>query len=131
MGITPSVLALTIMAWGNSCGDLMTNVSIARQGLGSMALAGSYGGPIFNLNIGLGLSLCYVCTLRYPEVFELRPDPQAVVSIVFLLCNLTLTVTAVWLRGGILDRKFGFFLIFVYMIYTLVQLVVVIITRDN
>jgi solute carrier family 24 (sodium/potassium/calcium exchanger), member 6 len=43
-----------VLAWGNSSGDLVTNLAVSRAGYPNMALAGCFGGPLFNLLIGLG-----------------------------------------------------------------------------
>eukprot|EP00601_Ochromonadales_sp_CCMP2298_P021496 CAMPEP_0173318444 /NCGR_PEP_ID=MMETSP1143-20121109/27660_1 /TAXON_ID=483371 /ORGANISM="non described non described, Strain CCMP2298" /LENGTH=56 /DNA_ID=CAMNT_0014261689 /DNA_START=455 /DNA_END=621 /DNA_ORIENTATION=+ len=50
-------MALTIIAWGNSVGDLFTNTALARDGKGVMALAGCYGAPVLNILVGLGLAV--------------------------------------------------------------------------
>lgn len=55
-GFPPSLLGLTILAWGNSIGDLMANLSIAKKGYAEMAMTGCYAAPLFNLLLGLGLS---------------------------------------------------------------------------
>ena len=56
LGLAPTLLGLTILAWGNSIGDLMANLSIAKKGYAEMAMTGCYAGPVFNLLLGLGLS---------------------------------------------------------------------------
>lgn len=62
-GIPSSVLGLTLLAWGNSSGDLVTNLAVAKAGFPGMAIAGSYGGPLFNILLGVGLPMLYK-TLR-------------------------------------------------------------------
>lgn len=55
---------MTLLAWGNSAGDLVTNVAVAKAGFPGMAIAGSYGGPLFNVLLGIGLPMFYSC-VRY------------------------------------------------------------------
>uniref|UniRef100_A0A182WJH8 Sodium/calcium exchanger membrane region domain-containing protein n=1 Tax=Anopheles minimus TaxID=112268 RepID=A0A182WJH8_9DIPT len=55
--LSKSVLGLSLLAWGNSVGDLFSNVALARQGYGKMAFAACFGGPLLNLCLGLGLTL--------------------------------------------------------------------------
>lgn len=43
------VLGLTVLAWGNSVGDMSTNLAMARKGLANMAMTACYAGPVFNL----------------------------------------------------------------------------------
>ena len=45
----PQVLGLTVLAWGNSIGDMSTNLAMARKGLANMAMTACYAGPVFNL----------------------------------------------------------------------------------
>ena len=52
-----SLLALTIIAWGNSLGDMIANLSMTKRGFGEMALTGCVAAPIFNILFGLGLTL--------------------------------------------------------------------------
>lgn len=54
-GVSDAILGLTVLAWGNSLGDFVTNVAVARQGYPSMAMAACFGGPLLNLLMGVGL----------------------------------------------------------------------------
>ena len=55
--INSSYLGLTLLSIGNSASDLGLNISLARNGYGVMAISGSISGPLFNLLIGIGISL--------------------------------------------------------------------------
>lgn len=59
--IKPSILGLTILAWGNSLTDLMANISMAMRSTGgaSMAMTACFAGPLFNLLLGLGLGFLF------------------------------------------------------------------------
>lgn len=46
--LTDSMLGLSILAWGNSIGDLFSNIALAKQGYQQMAFAACFGGPMFS-----------------------------------------------------------------------------------
>ena len=50
-------LGITILAIGNSIGDLIADFTMAQKGMGEMAITGTFSSPTFNLLIGLGCSL--------------------------------------------------------------------------
>ncbi|XP_060699674.1 mitochondrial sodium/calcium exchanger protein [Hemiscyllium ocellatum] len=54
--LSNTVLGLTLLAWGNSVGDLFSDITLARQGYQRMAIAACFGGIIFNMLFGIGLS---------------------------------------------------------------------------
>jgi sodium/potassium/calcium exchanger 6 len=51
-----ALLGLTLLAWGNTLGDLSASVSMTKKGFGEMAATGCLAGPIFNILLGLGVS---------------------------------------------------------------------------
>eukprot|EP01086_Lenisia_limosa_P003842 TRINITY_DN1857_c0_g1_i1.p1 TRINITY_DN1857_c0_g1~~TRINITY_DN1857_c0_g1_i1.p1 ORF type:complete len:117 (+),score=9.98 TRINITY_DN1857_c0_g1_i1:317-667(+) len=45
---------MTVLAWGNSLGDMVSNLSVAKQGMAGMAVSACFGGPLLNLLLGMG-----------------------------------------------------------------------------
>ena len=71
---------MQVLAWGNSVGDLVADVVIAKSGQPKMAVAGCYAGPMFNMLIGLGLALTIKTAKMYPEGYELHYHPNVPIS---------------------------------------------------
>lgn len=47
-GVNETIMGLTIFAWGNSMGDLMTDISLARMGYAEIAMGACYGSPMLS-----------------------------------------------------------------------------------
>lgn len=124
MHVPPSILGLTVLAWGNSIGDLSSNVAVASKGYGEMAIAGCYAGPVFELLVGLGISY-FIVTMR-STTFPVNLDSSSWVSIAFCYVSLLSTLYFVTSRGNIFEKKLGYYLLFLYFIYTMVQLILLI-----
>ncbi|KAL7538451.1 hypothetical protein ACHAXR_010322 [Thalassiosira sp. AJA248-18] len=58
--IPSTILGLTVLAWGNSMGDLSANLAMARKGMPDMATTGCFAGPSFNLLVGTGFGFLYL-----------------------------------------------------------------------
>lgn len=48
MNISEAILGLTIFAIGNSVGDLVANLTVARMGFPNMAVAACFGSPMLS-----------------------------------------------------------------------------------
>jgi len=56
LGISNAILGATVLAWGNSIGDLVSNSAMAKNGFPRMAFGACFGGPALNVLLGMGLA---------------------------------------------------------------------------
>lgn len=109
--ISPVILGLTILAWGNSLGDMVSDISLARQGYPQMSMGGVYAcidmlyssqlAPTFNMTIGMGVSLLITCIKTFVKggevisrgTTDLGPDTSSInLTFIFLIITLISTV---------------------------------------
>ncbi|KAM0937146.1 putative sodium/calcium exchanger membrane region [Dioscorea sansibarensis] len=117
LGISPSILGLTVLAWGNSIGDLIANVAMAVNGGqdgAQVAISGCYAGPIFNTLVGLGLSLVFSSWRVYPSSFEIPKEKPLFETLVFLTAGILWAMVIVPSREMKLDRVLGVGLLAIY-----------------
>lgn len=117
-----SLLSLTVLAWGNSVGDLITNVSVARAGFAQMAIAGCFGGPVFNILLGLGIPMAVAFFQGDDMSFGF--DAHAWISMAFLFVTLTSTAIVVRHYGFHCPVWYGKVLVAYYAVYSIVNLAV-------
>ena len=58
-GLSDNFLGLTLLAWGNSIGDMVSNVTMAKRGSPRVGFSACFGGPPTNLLLGIGLPFTY------------------------------------------------------------------------
>ena len=114
MGLSPAIMGVTVLAWGNSIGDLVADVALARSGEPVVALAGCIAGPLFNMLIGLGLSLVIKTALMYPQPYALHYNPNVPVSFGFLFVSLISCVIAVPCSNYRITKPWGCCLVAIY-----------------
>lgn len=56
IGVPTALLGITVVAWGNSFGDLLSGMSVTRSGDGRLAIIAVFSSPLFSNLIGFGLS---------------------------------------------------------------------------
>ncbi|GMN43805.1 hypothetical protein TIFTF001_013004 [Ficus carica] len=122
--LPPALLGLTVLAWGNSVGDLVADVAVAKAGHPEMAMAGCFAGPMFNMLVGLGTALVIQTTNLYPKAYELHFHVGIVIAFVFLLLSLMGSLLVITWHRFRVPRFWGFCLVGLYVVFTAVSLVI-------
>ncbi|KAL1195514.1 Cation/calcium exchanger 2 [Cardamine amara subsp. amara] len=117
-GVSPSILGLTVLAWGNSIGDLITNVTMAlhdgNEGA-QVAVSGCYAGPIFNTLFALGISLVGCAWEDYPASIVIKTDPRLLESLGFLVVGLVWSFLVLFSNRMRLGGVMGMGLLVIYL----------------
>ncbi|XWS57568.1 hypothetical protein CRYUN_Cryun09bG0184900 [Craigia yunnanensis] len=122
--LPPALLGLTVLAWGNSVGDLVADVAVAKAGHPAMAMAGCFAGPMFNMLVGLGMALVMQTANVYPKAYQLHFHIGIIIAFVFLFLSLMGSLLVItWSRFWV-PRFWGFCLVGLYVLFTLVSLII-------
>mmetsp|Transcript_5283 Transcript_5283/g.11787 ORF Transcript_5283/g.11787 Transcript_5283/m.11787 type:complete len:850 (-) Transcript_5283:642-3191(-) len=113
------ILGLTVLAWGNSLGDLLADVAVAKQGYPSMAITACYGCPLFNMMLGLGISFTAVCASSFPTSVPVSLDIHLFISFLCLGGILAITMLSTLVLKFRLPRPFGAVLLCMYAVFTI------------
>ncbi|KAJ5952409.1 uncharacterized protein N7479_010822 [Penicillium vulpinum] len=133
LNISDSLLGLTVFAVGNSLGDLVADITVARLGFPVMALSACFGGPMLNILLGIGLGGLYMTlnggNQRQEEAlhgitpvqvpYEIAISKVLIISGVSLLVILVGLLIIVPMNNWRMDRRIGWGLIAVWCVSTL------------
>lgn len=121
--IPGSIMGITVLAWGNSMGDLSANMTMAKKGLANMAITACFAGPVFNILIGLGGGFAKLNASSDEGYTEVEMPAPITVGFVFLLSNCILVLIGglVWNRGHI-PAGYGYIALVLYVVYVVVSI---------
>uniref|UniRef100_A0A7M5XCC0 Sodium/calcium exchanger membrane region domain-containing protein n=4 Tax=Clytia hemisphaerica TaxID=252671 RepID=A0A7M5XCC0_9CNID len=111
------IMGLTLLAWGNSIGDFISNLTMARNGAPRMAIAACYGGPLLNMLLGVGIS-CTISAIRDGgEKSIIRGSTQYILSAMVLAISLLSAIIILPLHKFMSSKYIGFYLFGLYALY--------------
>ncbi|KAK4415367.1 Cation/calcium exchanger 1 [Sesamum alatum] len=127
LGISPSILGITVLAWGNSLGDLLSNLAMALKGGADgaqVAMSGCYAGPLFNTLVGLGLSLVCGAWKEYPNGYAIPGNIHDLYETIgFLMGGLLWALVILPKRNMEMDKSLGIGLLALYLCFVFLRLI--------
>ena len=135
--IPDEVMGVTILAMGTSIPDALSSIAVAKRGHGDMAVSSSIGSNIFDITMGLPVPwLLYLLKAHYfasdgdLKYVEIHSE-TLYLSVGTLLLMLLCTILAIHFNKWKLDRKLGFMLLFLYLIFFIETLVLLFLDTDD
>ncbi|KAK3712609.1 hypothetical protein LTR37_009052 [Vermiconidia calcicola] len=120
LNMSHAIMGLTIFAVGNSLGDLVADVTVARLGYPVMALSACFGGPMLNILLGIGLSGSWILFKGANKRIHRHPDKDfkfhsyhIEVENTLIVSGATLLITLVGLLVAVPMRAYFAFLRYV------------------
>ncbi|KAG5232876.1 cation/calcium exchanger [Salix suchowensis] len=110
---------------GQFPGDLIANVAMAVNGGADgaqIAISGCYAGPMFNMLLGLGISLIISSGSKYPSSFVIPEDPSLYETLGFLIGSLLWSLVILPRKNMRLDRSLGIGLLAIYLCFLSLRL---------
>ena len=128
-GVDTSILGVTVLAWGNSIGDMATNTAMAKKGLGNMAMTACYAGPVFNILVGLGLGFLSwnrdSSRKGLSKTVSVELDATVAAGAAFIVLNSVGIIVIGLLNGNSLPAWYGKFMLFFYGVFLVVSITLV------
>lgn len=113
LGLPPSVIGATIIAFGTSLPELATTIQALKKRLFGMALGNIFGSCITNLTLVLG----FASILSFSQV-----SVVAAGSMLFFTLITTLTIWYLISTKKYIGRKISLFIILIYVLFVLQQI---------
>lgn len=115
LAVEDDKVGATLFAFGNSIGDLASNLSIARMGMPVMAFSACFGGPLLSI-CSLGLNAIIFMKRSKTSRIEIQFSNVLKVTLFALITTLLFLVVFIPRNNWMFDRKVGFILIAWWMV---------------
>ena len=125
LGVSTNLLGLTLVAWGNSAGDLIANTTVAKGGEGGptqgakMALAACFGSPLLMNLIGTGGALAAHMAVSGGAPVVASISQNCRVAYFFLALALASHVIVFPMSGYAPPKRYAVYLFGIYAVFML------------
>jgi len=116
-GLSDAILGLTVLAWGNSIGDFIADTSMARRGSPRAGFSAAFGGPLFNLLLGIGIPFTIQIINGGGKAISLVCNKMTLVLSMGLCISLVFSFIVMPLRKFQANKLYGAILIVMYVIF--------------
>lgn len=119
LGVSRSIMGCLVLAWGNSIGDLIADLALARNGAPQTAITAIFSGPVQNVLLTIGISFM-AAAVQSPNqtilISKLRGDVHLSLALLgIVICSCLILIPGYFKYR--IPRQFGVFLILLYVIY--------------
>ena len=127
IGVTTTIdltlLGLTVLAWGNSVGDIITDSSVAKVAEPNMALHGSISAPTVNISMGLGIATLIKTFNADNYTYYIPSDSILFLTIITTFIQIISTLVIVFIFKKQLTK---FYIYFSFVTYAVFMIAIVI-----
>jgi sodium/potassium/calcium exchanger 6 len=121
--IPAPILGVTVLAWGNSLGDLSANVAMARKGMPDMATTANFAGPSFNLLLGVGFGfLSLQNELQTDTIYPVSITRSIRIGFSFIVINCVLIIVCAVVCQWRLPYRYSYVFFAIYVMFIAMSL---------
>ncbi|KAI3382389.1 hypothetical protein SNEBB_001765 [Seison nebaliae] len=120
--LSDTIVGLTFLALGNSVGDFVANYFSAKAGYSRMAISAVYGGPLFNMLLGLGIPFAYKFAQLGTKSIYFVPHTIEYILVVALALNLIIAMIYLTLNKFYFSKAYGYFSMAFYLVFLIIAI---------
>ncbi|KAL3237075.1 Ycx1p RNJ42_01362 [Nakaseomyces bracarensis] len=133
--LSQTVLGLTIFAWGNSVGDLVSNITFVQLGVLDVALGACFGSPLLYILFGIGMDGAIILLNKHAfkernglgalltSFIEFKVDAHLISTCVGIILAFLILIVGVPLNHWRLDSRISTWLLSLYAFVTVINII--------
>merc|ERR1712210_293608 len=113
-----------VLAWGNSIGDMIADVAMAKRGGPRMGFSAAFGGPLFNMLLGIGLPFTIQILGTGGKNIGLEFDSMTAVLAIGLAVSLIFSHVLLPILRFKATKLYGAALLLIYLVFLITCIVI-------